>query len=221
MPGRSRCSRSCRRRASSGRRTAACVICFFLSRSRSTSRTAASPFPTRARSVSLSRTGVPCCTATDAMPAPMKPAPRTPSVSTSRGSGAEPCTPGILLERRSWRRRGTSAPARRRSSPARRTRAPPRDSRRRCRDRIRSAPRPARRAARDSGRASSPSLLRAPSGTRPSGRADCPRAACRWRRGSSASGAASSVPAASSRARSSATSRRMAGCTSSSTRPIC
>ena len=46
----------------------------------STPRMDASPFPMRAVSVSLRRTNVPCCTAIDAMPAPMNPAPSTPSL---------------------------------------------------------------------------------------------------------------------------------------------
>ena len=96
---RSPSSPSCRRRGSSCRRTAARVICCFASRSCTTSRTAASPLPTRAVSVSLSRTSVPCCTAIDAIPAPMKPAPSTPSLSTCARRGAGAVDAGILLER--------------------------------------------------------------------------------------------------------------------------
>jgi 3-hydroxyacyl-CoA dehydrogenase/enoyl-CoA hydratase/3-hydroxybutyryl-CoA epimerase len=58
---------------------------------------AASPLPIRAGSVSLRRTSVPCWMATDAMPAPMKPAPRTPRRSTSRGGGTGSGTPGSFL----------------------------------------------------------------------------------------------------------------------------
>ena len=53
--------------------------------------------PTRAVSVSLSLTSVPCWTATDAMPAPMKPAPSTPIFSIFRGGGTGGVTPGSFL----------------------------------------------------------------------------------------------------------------------------
>ncbi len=73
------------------------VICFRSRRSLRTSRIAASPFPTCERSVSLSRTSVPCCTAMDVMPAPMKPAPRTAILLTAAGSGAGSGTPMSFL----------------------------------------------------------------------------------------------------------------------------
>ena len=61
------------------------VICRLLSRSLSTSFTAATPLATCAAAVSLKRTGTPCCTVMLAMPAPMNPAPSTPTRSTARG----------------------------------------------------------------------------------------------------------------------------------------
>ena len=68
-------------------------ICRLVSRSFSTSRTAARPRPTCPIVVSLKRTGTPCITETAAMPAPMKPVPSTPSLPIGIGAGPAPATP--------------------------------------------------------------------------------------------------------------------------------
>ncbi len=69
------------------------VICRLASRSASTFRTAPRPRATCSSFVSLRRTGTPRIAATAAIPAPMKPAPTTPSRSIARAAGAVPATP--------------------------------------------------------------------------------------------------------------------------------
>ena len=73
------------------------MICFFLSVSERISRTLASPFATRPWSASFILMNVPAGAATLAMPAPMKPAPRMPSLRTGMTAGTGSLTPGSFL----------------------------------------------------------------------------------------------------------------------------